>query len=310
MPQQYAFFQKKFMPLEDARIGIMTHALNYGTACFEGIRGNWNAEHEQIYLFLVADHYRRLQKSCNVLKIDLPYTIDELCRLTVELVEMNGYREDVYVRPLAYKSSQEVGVKLHDLEDDFFMFVTPFGPYLDVTKGIKCCVSSWRRIDDNMIPARAKVTGLYVNSALAKTEAIENGYDEGILLTHDGHVSEGTGENLFLIIDGKLVTPPSSDNILMGITRDVVIKLADWELGIETVERTIDRSELYTADECFLTGTAAHITPVAEIDGRKVGSGQVGEISKKLQDIYFDVIQGKHKKYIDWCTPAYKMAKV
>jgi len=305
----YAFFNGKFVPFSEAKIGIMTHAFNYGTACFEGIRGNWNGEQEMTYLFRASDHYERLLKNCRVLKIEIPYTIDELCRMTVELVEMNGYREDIYVRPLAYKSSEELGVRLHNLKDSFLLFVTPFGPYLDVTKGIKCCVSSWRRIDDNMIPPRAKITGLYVNSALAKTEAFENGFDEAILLTQDGHVSEGSGENIFLVIDGKLVTPPNSDNILIGITRDTVIKLAKWELGIETIERSIDRSELYTADECFLTGTAAHVTPVAEIDRRNVGSGKVGEISKKLQDLYFDVILGKNKKYLDWCTPAYKLVK-
>lgn len=301
----YAFFNGKFVPLSEAKIGIMTHAFNYGTACFEGIRGNWNEEEKQIYLFRSKDHYQRLFKSCRVLKINIPYTIDELCQLTVELVERNSYREDVYVRPLAYKSSEEVGVRLHNLDDGFLLFVTPFGPYLDVTKGIKCCVSSWRRIDDNMIPPRAKVSGLYVNSALAKTEAFENGFDEAILLTHDGHVSEGSGENIFLVMEGKLVTPPSSDNILMGITRDTVIKLAQQELGIETIERQIDRSELYIAEECFLTGTAAHVTPVLEIDHRKVGDGQVGGITKKLQDLYFDVVRGRNKKYLDWCTPAY-----
>ena len=305
----YAFFKGKFVPLSEAKIGIMTHAFNYGTACFEGIRGNWNGDQEMTYLFRVSDHYQRMFKNCRVLKIEIPYTIDELCALTVELVQMCGYREDVYVRPLAYKSSEAVGVKLHDLEDGFSIFVTPFGPYLDVTKGAKCCVSSWRRIDDNMIPPRAKISGLYVNSALAKTEAFENGFDEAILLTQDGHVSEGSGENIFLVADGKLVTPPSSDNILIGITRDTVIKLAKWELGIETTERPTDRSELYTADECFLTGTAAHVTPVTEIDRRDVGSGQVGEITKRLQDLYFDVILGKNKKYLDWCTPAYKLVK-
>jgi len=305
----YAFFKGKFVPLSEAKIGIMTHAFNYGTACFEGIRGNWNGDQEMTYLFRVSDHYQRMFKNCRVLKIEIPYTIDELCALTVELVQMCGYREDVYVRPLAYKSSEAVGVKLHDLEDGFSIFVTPFGPYLDVTKGAKCCVSSWRRIDDNMIPPRAKISGLYVNSALAKTEAFENGFDEAILLTQDGHVSEGSGENIFLVTDGKLVTPPSSDNILIGITRDTVIKLAKWELGIETTERPIDRSELYTADECFLTGTAAHVTPVTEIDRRDVGSGQVGEITKRLQNLYFDVILGKNKKYLDWCTPAYKLVK-
>jgi len=301
----YAFFNGKIVPLAEAKIGVMTHAFNYGTACFEGIRGNWNNDQEQIYLFRPRDHYQRLLNNCRILKLSIPHTVDELCQLTVELIEKNGYREDLYVRPLAYKSSEVVGVRLHDLDDDFLIFVTPFGPYLDITKGITCCVSSWRRIDDNMIPPRAKITGLYVNSALAKTEAADNGFDEAIMLTHEGHVSEGSGENVFLVMDGSLVTPPSSDNILIGITRDTVIKLAKWELGIETIERQIDRSELYIADECFLTGTAAHVTPVLEIDHRKIGNGQVGSITKKLQDLYFNIVQGRNKKYLDWCTPAY-----
>jgi len=237
------------------------------------------------------------------MKIDLAYSVDDLCRLTVELVERNRYQEDVYVRPLAYKSAQVVGVRLHNLENDFFMFLTPFGPYLDLDKGARCCVSTWRRIDDNMIPPRAKVTGLYVNSAMAKTEAWENGFDEAILLNHDGHVSEGSGENVFLVMDGELVTPASSDNILVGLTRDTVIRLAKNELGIDTVERPIDRTELYIADECFLTGTAAHVAPVVEIDHRQIGNGRVGEVTGKLQQIYFDVIRGKNAKYIDWCTP-------
>ncbi len=305
----YAFFNKKFVPLAEAKIGIMTHAFNYGTACFEGIRGNWNDKEEQIYLFRVSDHYQRMLQNCRVLKIEVPYTIDELVKLTVELAEMCGYREDIYIRPLAYKSSEEVGVRLHNLKDSFLLFATPFGPYLDITKGARCCVSSWRRIDDTMIPPRAKITGLYVNSALAKTEAFENGFDEAILLTQDGHVSEGSGENIFLVMDKKLVTPPNSDNILIGITRDTVIKLAQQELGIETIERSVNRSELYIADECFLTGTAAHVTPVTEIDRRKVGSGKIGTVTKKLQHLYFDVILGRNKKYLHWCTPTYKLVK-
>ena len=301
-----AFFNKQFVPLSEAKVGIMTHALNYGTACFEGIRGNWNSEQGQMYLFRLRDHYLRIQKSCHILKINLSYSIDKLCELTVELVERNGYREDIYVRPMAYKSSQTVGVRLHNLEDDFFVFVTPFGPYLDPEKGARCCISSWRRIDDNMIPPRAKVTGLYVNSALAKTEAWENGYDEAILLAQDGHVSEGSGENIFIISDGKLVTPSSSDNILKGITRDTIIKLAKSEFGIDTIERPIDRSELYIADECFMTGTAANVTPVTEIDHRSIGHGKVGTITKKIQQLYYDIIRGKNPKYLDWCTPAYR----
>ena len=302
----YAFFRKRFVPLSEAKVGIMTHALHYGTACFEGIRGNWNSGEEQVYIFRPSEHYERLHKSCRILKIDLLYTVDELCQLTVELVEKSGYREDVYIRPLAYKSSEAMGVRLHNLEDDFFVLVTPFPDYLDTENGVRCCTSSWRRIDDTMIPARAKVTGLYVNSALAKTEAAENGFDEAIMLTQEGHVSEGTGENIFLLMGGKLVTPPSADNILVGITRDTVIKLAQEEMGIETVERQVDRSELYIADECFLTGTAAHITPVLEFDHRKVGTGEAGGITRQLQRLYSSVIKGENDKYLDWCIPAYR----
>lgn len=305
----YAFFEGKFVPLSEAKIGIVTHAFNYGTACFEGVRGNWNEEQEQIYIFRLTEHYERLYESCRVLHIEIPHTIDELNALTVELVQRCGYREDTYIRPMAYKSTEQVGVRLHNLEASFLLFAMPFGPYLDIVNGARCCVSSWRRIDESMIPPRAKINGLYVNSALAKTEAVEKGFDEAILLTHDGHVSEGSGENIFLVIDGKLVTPPSSDNILIGITRDTVMTLAKQELGIETIERSIDAGELYTAEECFLTGTAAHIAPVIEIDRRKVGGGAVGEITKKLQALYFDVILGKNKKYLDWCTPAYNLVQ-
>lgn len=302
----YAFFEKKIVPLEDAKLGIMTHALHYGTACFEGIRGNWNADKGQTYLFRLKEHYQRLHQSCHIMKIGLSLSVDELCRLTAELVEKNGYKEDVYVRPLAYKSSQTVGVRLHNLDDDFLIFVTPFGAYLDPDKGARCCVSSWRRIDDNVIPPRAKVSGLYANSALAKTEAWERGFDEAILLSADGHVSEGTGENIFLIINGKLVTPPPSDNILVGITRDSVMKLAKQELGVESVERSIGRTELYTAEECFLTGTAAHVTPVIEIDNRKIGTGDIGRLTAEIQRIYFEIVRGQKPKYMDWCTPAYR----
>jgi len=301
----YAFFQKQFVPLEEARIGIMTHALHYGTAVFEGIRGNWNSEHQQIYLFRLKEHYERLEKGCRVLNIKLPHSIDELCRITVELVEKCVFKEDVYIRPMAYKSSQALGVRLHDLEDDFFVFVIPWGPYLDMDKA-RCCVSSWHRPEDNVIPPQIKATGIYINNALAKTEAISNGFDEAIMLTPDGHISEGSGENIFLVIDGKLVTPASYNNILMGITRNTVIELAKKELGLETICRPIDRSELYTAEECFLTGTAAHLTPVAEIDYRKIGNGEIGEITGKLQEIYSNVIRGNHPKYLHWCTPAYK----
>ena len=298
----YAFFQGKFVPLSEAKLGVMTNFLHYGTAAFEGIRGNWNSEKQQLYIFRLKEHYERMYQGCEVLKIDLPYTVDDLCQITVEMVEKCDFREDLYIRPLAYKSSEAIGVRLHDLESDFLVFAFPWGPYLDIDKA-RCCVSSWRFPSE--VP-RAKLTGLYLTNALAKTEAIENGYDEAIMLTPDGYVAEGSGENLFLVSDGKLVTPASYDGILIGITRDTAIKLAQKELGIETIERHVNRVELYTADECFLTGTAAHITPVAEIDGRKVGNGEIGEVTAKLQEIYSEVIRGNNPQYLDWCTPVYK----
>jgi branched-chain amino acid aminotransferase len=298
----YAYFQKQFVPLSEAKVGIMTHCLHYGTAAFEGIRGNWNSQQKQLYLFRLKEHYQRLLNGCQVLKIDLPYTIDELCQITVELVKRCRFQEEIYVRPIAYKSSESLGVRLHDLDVDFSVFAFPWGPYLNMD-GVRCCISSWRRPADT---PQAKITGLYVNNALAKTEAIENGFDEAIMLTSDGYVSEGSGENIFVVIDGKLVTPASYDLMLVGITRDTVIKLAQNELGIETIERRLEHSELYVAEECFLTGTAANVTPVAEIDRRKIGNGEIGKITKKLQQIYFEVIQGNNPKYLEWCTPVYK----
>ncbi len=301
----YAFFHNQFVPLASAKISIMTQALHYGTAIFEGIRGNWNSEQEQIYIFRLKEHYQRLENGCRLLRINLLHPIEELCQITVELVRKCGFKEDIYIRPLAYKSSEALGVRLHDLDDDFLVFAIPWGRYLDMD-ACRCCVSSWRRPADNVIPPQAKITGLYVNNAFTKTEAMDNGFDEGIMLSPDGYVSEGSGENIFLVINGRLVTPPTYNSILVGITRDTVIALAKNELGIETMERPVDPAELYTADECFLTGTAAHITPIAEIDHRKIGDGRVGEITGTLQKLYFAVIKGNNPKYLDWCTPVYK----
>ena len=301
----YAFFQGKFMPLSEAKIGIMTHALHYGTALFEGIRGNWNDKQKQIYLFRLREHYTRMYKGSRVIKLDLPYTVDELCQITVELIQKCGFKEDVYVRPLAYKSSESLYVRLYDLDNDFLVFVIPWGPYLTVDKA-KGGVSTWRRPNDNMIPPQVKVTGIYINNALAKTEAIEHGYHEAIMLTPDGYVSECSGENIFLVIDGKLVTPSRYSSILMGITRDTVIKIAQNELGIEVEERQVDRSELYVADEVFVTGTAANITALTEVDYRVISDGEIGEVTKKLQALYADIIRGRNPKYLGWCTPVYK----
>lgn len=297
----YAYLKKQFMPLEEAKIGVMTHCLHYGTGVFEGIRGNWNSPKKQIYLFRLKEHYQRLLDGCHVLNMELPYSLDELCRITVELVEKCRFEEDTYVRPLAYKSSESLGVRLHNLDADFLIFAFPWGPYLD-GDGAKCHVSSWRFPGE--VP-RAKLTGLYVTNAMAKTEAVEHGCDEAIMLSPEGYVAEGSGENIFLVKEGKLVTPAGYDGILLGITRNTVIQLAKDELGIETVERHVARMELYSAEECFLTGTAAHVTPVTEIDGRKIADGKSGELTKKLQQLYSEVIRGENPKYLDWCTPAY-----
>jgi branched-chain amino acid aminotransferase len=301
----YAYFQKKIMPLEEAKVGVMTHFMHYGTGIFEGIRANWNAKQKQTYIFRLKEHYQRLAQGCHVLKIKLPMTIDELCKKTVELVAKCGFQEDVYIRPVAYTSSKQLGVRLHDLEHDFFMFAFPWGPYLDKDK-VSCGVSSWHRPEDNVNPPQVKSTGIYINNALAKTEAISNGYDEAIMMAPNGYVSEGTGENIFLLIHGKLVTPAPYNSILLGITRNTVIEIAKNELGLETIERSISRAELYSADECFLTGTAAHVTPVSEIDHRKVGNGEIGPITAKLQEFYAKVIRGDLPKYMHWCTPVYK----
>ena len=283
----------------------MTHAFNYGTAVFEGIRANWNSDTEQLYLFRVADHYQRLRKSAHILMMEIRYSEEELRTITRELVAKSGFREDLYIRPMVYKSEEVIGVRLHDVAEDMLIYTAPFGAYLDVEAGIRCCTSSWRRVDDTAIPVRAKVCGVYVNSALAKTEAHYHGYDEAIMLNNDGHVSEGSGENLFLVRDGVLYTPPSQDNILVGITRATAMELADRELGIKTLERSIDRSELYVADEVFLTGTAAHVTPVLEIDRRQVGNGAIGRVTGQLQRLFFDAILGRLDQYADWVTPVY-----
>jgi branched-chain amino acid aminotransferase len=309
MPTPYAYFKKQIVPLAEAKIGVMTHAFNYGTGVFEGIRGNWNESHEQLYVFRIRDHFDRLRKSCRIMQIDLPYDNEQLISTLTRVVEMSGYHEDVYVRPLAYKSSEVLGVRLHDLEDDLLIFVAPFGPYLDIEKGARCQTSSWRRVADTGIPARAKVTGIYANSALAKTEANLNGFDEAIMLDERGHISEGSGENIFVVIGGRIITPPPSSDILVGITRETVMTLARTELGIEVVERDIDRTEIYTADECFMTGTAAHVTPVVELDRRPVGDGKMGRITGELVSLYFDIIKGNNPKYSHWCTPCYSRVK-
>lgn len=300
----YAFFRGAYMPVSEAKVSIMTHALHYGTAVFEGVRGNWNPDKKAMYIFRLQEHLERLVRGSRLLMLNFPYTLEELMHITVETVERAGYREDVYIRPIAYKSEEKVAnLKLHELSSDFNVIVVPFGRYVD-SEALRCCTSSWRRVEDTMMPPRLKIAGIYVNSILAKTEAVLAGFDEAILLTQAGYVSEGTGENLFMVKDGKLHTPSMEDNPLEGITRACVMTLARDELGIEVVERHITRSELYLADEVFLTGTAAHLTPVVEIDHRKLADGKPGPVTKRLQSLYFDIVRGNNPKYLRWCTPA------
>ena len=303
--ESWVFFDGEFKQYQDVHLGLMTHALHYGTGCFEGIRAYWNPSQEQLFAVLMKPHFARLRQSAKILQIELPYTDEEMIDATVEILRRNGYREDVYVRPLAFKSAEEIGVRLHNLKESFAIYTAPFGAYVDVDKGIRCMVSSWRRIDDNAAPARAKVTGIYVNSALAKTEANQNGFDEAIVLTQDGHVSEGSAENLFIIRDGVLITPSATDNILEGVTRKVIMELAGDDLGLKVVERSIDRSELYVADEVFLCGTGAQVSPVLEIDRRAVGDGEMGPITRELQKLYFDICYGRVEERLDWLTPIY-----
>jgi len=303
---QYAFFDGKFVRIEEAKVSIMTHALNYGTGCFEGIRAYWNEEEQQLYIFRMAEHFARLHNSCRILLIDLPYNVEQLGDLTVELLRREGFREDVYIRPLAYKSQEGIGVRLNGVADTFSMFAMPFGKYIEREEGAKACVSSWRRIYDTALPARAKCTGAYINSALCKSEAEINGFDEAIVLTRGGSVSEGSAENFFMVRDGVLTTPAVTSDILEGITRDTVMQLARDELHIPVKERTVDRTELYVCDEAFFCGTGVQLVAIASIDHRPVGTGRIGPITQQLRKMYFDIVRGKMAKYRHWCTPVYE----
>jgi len=304
-PNTWVFYQGEFGRYHDIKLGLMTHALHYGTGCFEGIRAYWNPKQEQLHLLQASAHYERLRRSANIMRMTLPYSTEELVNVTVELLRRNEFKSDVYVRPLLYTSSEEIGVRLHNLDHSFFIYAIPFGNYVEIERGIRCMVSSWRRTPDQSLPARAKITGSYAQSALAKSEAVESGFDEAIVLTIDGHVSEGSAENLFMLKDGVFVTPPVTDDILEGVTRILLTRLIKEELGKPVVERSIDRTELYTCDELLLCGTGAQVSPVIEVDRRPVGNGKVGEFTQELQSIYFAAVRGESPKHKDWTIPVY-----
>jgi branched-chain amino acid aminotransferase len=304
-PDTWILFDGEVVRYHDVRIGPMTHALHYGTGCFEGIRAYWNPEQQQLHLLKADAHFTRLRRSANILRLELPYTNQQMIDWTFQLLRLNDARTDTYVRPLLFIASEQIGVRFHNMDTSFLIYTAPMGDYIPIDNGIRCMTSSWRRIPDAAIPARAKVSGAYVNSALAKSEALENGYDEAIMLTLDGHVSEGSAENLFIIKDGIAVTPPVTDDILEGITRTCLLSMIRNELGLEVMERCIDRSELYTCDELFLCGTGAQVSPVVELDRRKIADGRIGRYTRQLQEVYFHAVRGDDQRYQDWLLPVY-----
>jgi branched-chain amino acid aminotransferase len=304
-PNLIVYFRGQYMPLRDAHVGILTHALHYGTGVFEGIRAHWDKTQEELFVLRSPDHYERWKRNCGILRIHVPATVAELCAITVELMRRNEFHTNVYVRPLAYKSAERVGVSTDD-QDAFAIVALPFGEYLHSDHGLHAGVSSWRRIEDNAIPPRAKICGAYVNSALASDEAHHNGFDEAILLNEDGQVAEGSTCNLFMVRNGKLITPSITENALEGITRDSVLQLARRDIGLPIVERPIDRSELYVCDELFFTGTAVGIAPIARVDYRTVKDGEIGAVTREIQRLYFEATHGHLKAYENWLTPVYQ----
>ncbi len=303
LPTRFAFFEGKIVPFEEAKISIATHALNYGTAVFGGIRAYWNEEQGRLFVFRPYDHYRRLLQSARMMCMEVPYDEQALTQITIELIRADDWKQDIYIRPLIYKADMGIGVRLHNLRDALSIFCLPFDRYVANDTSAHVTFSSWRRIDDNVIPARGKVSGAYANSALIKTDAARAGFDEALVLDQNGHISEGTAMNVFMVRDGVLITPPVTENILEGITRRSVIELARAELGLSVVERSIDRTEVYICDEFFMTGTAAQIVAVTRVDHRPIGNGSMGPVTAKLRALFEDVVRGRNPKYAHWLIP-------
>ncbi len=302
----YVFFDGKIVPYSEAKVGVMTHGLNYGTAIFGGIRGYWNDEEKQMFVFRPLDHYKRFLDSGKLLRMDLPYTKESLTEATLELIRKQNFRENVYIRPLAFYGDEIIGVRLHNLTPRMAIAIVPFGKYVEQDEGAHVTISSWLRVEDNMIPARGKISGAYVNSALSKTDAQLSGFDEAIVLSQNGHVSEGSAENIFIVKNGVFITPPVTENILEGIVRRTFIQLIQDELGMQVVERSVDRTELFLADEAFFVGTGVQLVSITRIDHRPIGEGKMGPLTIKMRDIFFDVVFGRNPKYRNWCMPVYK----
>ncbi|RIV20201.1 branched-chain amino acid transaminase [Alicyclobacillaceae bacterium I2511] len=300
----YCLFQGELRQLAEANVSIATHALNYGTGCFEGIRAYWNVSQDQLYILKAKEHYQRFLRSCRILKIACPYSVEELVDWTVKILTKNEYRENVYIRPLAFKASTVVKVTLSGLRDEVAIYSVPMGDYVK-TEGLSAVVSNWQRVSDNILPSRAKVTGGYINAALASDAAATDGYDEAIMLASDGQVSEASSSNLFIVRDAVLVTTPITADILEGITRKTILQVAA-ELGIPYEVRPIDRTELYVAEEMFLAGTGAQISSITSVDRRMVGDGLTGPLTRRLQELYFRAVRGMEDAYEDWLTPVYR----
>jgi branched-chain amino acid aminotransferase len=308
---KYAYFEGKIVPFEEAKISVITAAFNFGTGAFGGIRGYWNDEQEQLYLFRVQDHYKRFMNSIKLLGMDLPYQLDDYINITINLIRKEDWREIIYLRPLAYIADPIfAGPRFYGVRADFTLFCFPTQSYVSNDDAAHVTISSWGRNDDNALPARGKVTGGYANSALIKDAAVRGGYDEALVLNREGHISEGSAENFFMVRNGELITPPVTENILEGITRRTVLDLARDEMGMQVVERPIDRTEVYICDELFLTGTAAQITAIAKVDNHLVGTGSMGPVVSKLRDLFIAVTRGRVEKYMDWVTPVYTEERI
>lgn len=302
---QFAFFNGRIVPIEEAKVSVMTHGLNYGTGVFGGMRGYWNDDEQQLFVLRSTDHFKRLIQSARLMRIEIPYSPDQLTEILMELLRAENFQQNCYIRPLAYKSTEGIGVRLHDVDDGFTIFALPYGRYVANEEGAHVCFSAWRRIDDNSIPARGKVSGAYANSALIKTDAILAGYDEAIVLNNDGHVSEMSAANFFMVRDGVVITPPFQSNILEGIVRRSVIQLLQDELHIEVVERDIDRTEVYLADEAWMCGTGVQLAAITRVEHRPIGSGKMGAITSQIRDLFMDVVTGRAAAYRHWLTPVY-----
>lgn len=304
-PAATAYFDGDFRPLEDAKVSILTHAFNYGTGLFEGIRGYYAPDEDNILIFRLAEHVDRFVRNFNILCMDIPESRERIAEVCVELTRRSGFREGVYIRPVCYKSEHSLGPTVRGVESSLCCYVIKLGDYVDIADGLDVAVSSWRRLSDNAIPSRAKTTGSYINSSLAATEAKQAGFHEAIFLREDGSVAEGSAMNLFMVYENRLITPPPTADILVGITRNTVMQLAREQLGLEVAERPIARTELYVCDELFFCGTGAQVAPVRSVDRRLIGGGKPGPVTKRLQDLYFEVVTGKVEPYRHWCTPVY-----